>query len=189
MVDCPAVRHLLAAIALLFAIWVGVAAIWGPQDGDNALPGSFYVLLWVGLVAISVVVGPIWRVISPVRTVWRLLGRMANPRRPSALSLPLGVLAGGHGPVCVRLAGTGQPDPDSCAAIKLWILLYALAMLRRGGDVRVDMVCPCRSLRGVQRDGVTAGTLPAKPRNRTDRPWSTRLITCRPCQCGPALSR
>ncbi len=55
MVDCPAVRHLLAAIALIFAIWVGVAAIWGPQDGDNPLPGSFYVLLWVGLVAISVV--------------------------------------------------------------------------------------------------------------------------------------
>ena len=48
---------------------------------DNALPGSFYVLLWVGLVAVSVLVGPIWRVISPVRTVWRLLRRCAPQNR------------------------------------------------------------------------------------------------------------
>ena len=128
MVDCPAVRHLLAAIALLFAIWVGVAAIWGPQDGDNALPGSFYVLLWVGLVAISVVVGPIWRVISPVRTVWRLLGRWRTPntrrRYPSRW---------GYWPAATALFAfvwleLASPDPGSLTAIKLWILLYALAM-------------------------------------------------------------
>ncbi|MDA0251627.1 MAG: hypothetical protein O2892_02930 [Actinomycetota bacterium] len=128
MVDCPAVRHLLAAIALLFAIWVGVAAIWGPQDGDNALPGSFYVLLWVGLVAISVVVGPIWRVISPVRTVWRLLGRWRTPntrrRYPSRW---------GYWPAATALFAfvwleLASPNPGSLTAIKLWILLYALAM-------------------------------------------------------------
>lgn len=73
VVDSPVVRWFFAAAAAIFSIWVAVSAIWGPQGSDNALPGVFYVLLWVGLVAISVVAGPIWRVISPARTIWRLL--------------------------------------------------------------------------------------------------------------------
>ena len=50
-VDSPKVRWTLAVFALLFSLWVLVAAIWGPEGGDSALPGVFYVLLWVGLVA------------------------------------------------------------------------------------------------------------------------------------------
>ena len=63
-VDSRPVRSILAAAALLVTVWVGIAAIWGPQNADNALPGSFYVLLWVGLVAVSVLLRPVWRVIS-----------------------------------------------------------------------------------------------------------------------------
>ena len=60
-VDSPIIRWMAASAALLFTAWVLVAAIWGPQGSGNALPGVFYVLLWVGLAAVSVVVGPIWR--------------------------------------------------------------------------------------------------------------------------------
>jgi hypothetical protein len=70
-----------AIAALLFAGWVAVAAFFGPQDADNPLPGVFYVLLWVGLVALSLAVGPVWRAISVVRTVHRLLGRRSLGRR------------------------------------------------------------------------------------------------------------
>src|ERR1700712_4307606 len=61
IVDARATRWAATMAVLLFAAWVTVAAIVGPQDADNPLPGAFYVLLWVGLPALSLVIGPGWR--------------------------------------------------------------------------------------------------------------------------------
>ncbi len=125
-VDSPVILGVLAAATMVATVWVAVAAIWGPQGNDNALPGAFYVLLWVGLVAVSVLVGPIWRVISPVRTLWRLGGNRRGARRyPAGLGYwpaALGLFAF----VWLELA---SPDPGSLTAIKIWILGYAVAML------------------------------------------------------------
>jgi hypothetical protein len=51
-VDSRITRWAFAAAALLFTVWVVLAGILGPQTNDNALLGVFYVLLWVGLVAV-----------------------------------------------------------------------------------------------------------------------------------------
>ena len=125
----PIVRGVAAAAALAFTVWVAVAAIWGPQGNDSALPGTFYVLLWVGLVAVSVIVGPVWRVISPVRTVWRLLtlGRGSDDARRR---YPAGL---GYWPAALGLFAfvwleLASPDPGSLTAITVWILCYAVAM-------------------------------------------------------------
>lgn len=56
------------------------AGVWGPESDANALLGAFYVLLWVGLVAVSLAIGPVWRVISPIRTLY-LLARRVVPER------------------------------------------------------------------------------------------------------------
>ena len=63
VVDAPVTRWAVALAALLFAAWVAIASVIAPQDADNPLPGVFYVLMWVGLVAVSLAVGPVWRVV------------------------------------------------------------------------------------------------------------------------------
>jgi hypothetical protein len=83
--DSRVVRGIAAVAALAFTGWVLLAGLCGPQTQSNALLGVFYVQLWVGLVAISLLVGPVWRVISPIRTVYLLLQlitpeRLAEPR-------------------------------------------------------------------------------------------------------------
>ncbi|MGQ9347076.1 hypothetical protein [Mycolicibacterium gilvum] len=133
VVDSPAARWIAAVAAAVFTVWVAVAAIWGPQGSDNALPGVFYVLLWVGLVALSVVLGPIWRVVSPLRTVWRLLHirrRCAAPEKGRVRYRP----GWGYWPGVVGLFAfvwleLASSDPGSLTAIKIWILLYTVAML------------------------------------------------------------
>jgi hypothetical protein len=65
LVDAPATRWAVAIAALVFAVWVAISAVLGPQDADNPLPDVFYVLLWVGLVALSLVVGPVCGARSP----------------------------------------------------------------------------------------------------------------------------
>ena len=125
--DAPVTRWALAAAGLLFAAWVTMAALFGRHD-DNPLPGPFYVLLWVGLVAASLAVGPVWRAISPIRTVYRLL-RMAGlppgrgyPRRLGYWPAVFGLFAF----VWLELA---SPDPGSLAAIKLWLWVYVVVTL------------------------------------------------------------
>jgi hypothetical protein len=121
-VDSPVTRWALAAGGLLFAAWVAMAAFLGGPDG-NPLPGVFYVLMWVGLVAVSLAVGPIWKAVSPARGLYRLL-RAARlpagggyPRRLGYWPAVFGLFAF----VWLELA---SPDPGSLGAIRLWLLCY-----------------------------------------------------------------
>jgi len=121
VIDARGTRWAVAIAALLFAVWVGVIAFFGPQDAANPLPGVFYVLLWVGLVALSLAVGPVWRAISPVRTVYRLLGTRSPVRTyPESWGYWPAVL-GLFAFVWLELA---SPDPGSLGAIRIWLLIY-----------------------------------------------------------------
>ena len=119
LVDAPVTRWMVALSALAFTGWVGTVAFTGPQNATNPLPGVFYVLLWVGLVAVSLAIGPVWRVISPVRTVYRLL-RRTTQRYPAWLGY-WPAAAGLFAFVWLELA---SPDPGSLAAIRIWLLSY-----------------------------------------------------------------
>ena len=91
--------------------WVAMAGVVRHSTDDNPLPGVFYVLMWVGLVAASLAVGPVWRAVSPVRTVYRLLRMVRDLPPVAAIPGALGLLARGVRPVRVRLAGARQPRP------------------------------------------------------------------------------
>ena len=109
-----------------------LAGLWGPQTQANALLGVFYVLLWVGLVAISLLVGPVWRVISPVRTVYLLLQRITPERlaRPR-LSYPE---SWGYRPAAVGLFAfvwmeLASPNPAALPWVRTWLLGYTVVLL------------------------------------------------------------
>jgi hypothetical protein len=126
-VDAPATRWVLAAAGLLFAVWVAMAAMFGKADG-NPLPGVFYVLMWVGLVAASLAVGPIWRAVSPARTVYRLL-RLARLRDGRGYPRPLGYWPAAFGLFAFVWLELASPDPGSLGAIKLWLWVYVVVTL------------------------------------------------------------
>jgi hypothetical protein len=161
-VDAPVTRRAVGIIGLLLAVWVGLAAFLGPQNADNPLPGVFYVLMWVGLVAVSLVLGPLWRVLSPVRTVHRLLGGRSLRSYPEALGYwpaALGLFAF----VWLELA---SPDPGSIAAIRIWLLIY-LAVTLAGA-----FVCGvrwCARADPFEVYGMVVSRLSALRRNRDGR--------------------
>ncbi|MHA3018719.1 hypothetical protein ACXPWS_00430 [Mycobacterium sp. BMJ-28] len=118
-VDSGVTRWAVGLLGLAFAAWVAAAAALGPQNSSNALPGVFYVLLWVGIVALSVLFGPVWRVLSPVRTLARLVRVRADsyPARLGYWPAAAGLFAF----VWLELA---SPDPGSLGAVKIWLLIY-----------------------------------------------------------------
>ncbi len=132
LVDSRVARWSAAAVALVFAAWAVAAGVWGPQSESNGLLGAFYVLLWVGLVALSLAVGPVWRVISPMRTVYLLLWRIAPERlgRPR-LSYPE---SWGYRPAAVGLFAfvwmeLASPNSASLPGVRTWIACYGVLML------------------------------------------------------------
>ncbi|WP_084022131.1 hypothetical protein [Mycobacterium avium] len=130
-VDARATRYTAAGLALAVAAWAVAAGVWGPESDANALLDAFYVLLWVGLVAVSLAIGPVWRVISPIRTLYLLARRvvperLARPRlsypkrwgyRPAALGL--------FAFVWMELA---SPNPAAPSWVTGWLLVYTVLM-------------------------------------------------------------
>jgi hypothetical protein len=132
LVDSQVTRWSAAAVALVFAAWAVAAGVWGPESESNALLGAFYVLLWIGLVALSLAFGPVWRVISPMRTVYLLLRRITPERLGrQRLSYPE---SWGYRPAAVGLFAfvwmeLASPNSASLPWVRAWIACYAGLML------------------------------------------------------------
>jgi hypothetical protein len=129
-VDSPISRLAAAGVALSFTVWVVVAAVFGPQDGENPLRGVFYALLWVGLLVVSVAIGPVWRVISPVRTLHRLI----TVGRGGANGDKAHLARWGYWPAAVGLFAfvwleLASPNLGTLTAIKFWLVGYVVAMM------------------------------------------------------------
>lgn len=132
LVDARATRWTVAGVALAFAVWVVLAGVFGPQTQANGLLGAFYVLLWVGLVALSLAFGPVWRVFSPIRTVYLLL-RRAVPERLSRARLRYpqswGYRPGAVGLFAFVWLELASPNSASLPWVRGWLLVYAVVLL------------------------------------------------------------
>jgi hypothetical protein len=104
LLDAPGFRWALRGLGLLAGGWLVVILVAGSDaTSESAAPGVLYVLLWVWVPLASVLAGPVWRAISPLRTLYLLVARATGvdadrgPRR-----LPQGW---GYWPGAVTLAG------------------------------------------------------------------------------------
>ncbi|ONI81305.1 hypothetical protein ALI144C_22565 [Actinosynnema sp. ALI-1.44] len=79
--DARSTRALLRAVGLV-AFGALLATAWfGANDSSrNPAPAWFYVWFWVGLIPVSLIFGPIWRVVNPLRSL-AALARRCVPRR------------------------------------------------------------------------------------------------------------
>jgi len=97
-------RARLAAQCVLLAVlaYLLVIAFAGAPDPDhNPTPRALYVLLWVGLVPASLVFGPVWRVVNPLRALHRGLVAVLRLPPDGYRELPKGV---GYWPTALGLA-------------------------------------------------------------------------------------
>lgn len=78
VVDHPWFVPVLRALGFVFFLYVAAAAIFGKDLLTNPVFGVFYVVLWVGIVPASLLFGPFYKAISPVRTINSLLARLSG---------------------------------------------------------------------------------------------------------------
>ncbi len=89
IVDSSVLRWLLRLLGLVATAYVVGTALLIPDDGRNPLPYAIYVLFWVGLVPLSLLFGPVWRLVNPLRTIHLLLAAITRiPADRGLLPLP-----------------------------------------------------------------------------------------------------
>lgn len=127
LLDSRATRAVLALLGALASAYVLVALVFGKDDANNPVPFVVYVLLWVGVVPLSVLFGPVWRRLNPVRTLHSVVLRVGRlDPREGALSLPEGL---GYWPAAVGLLAFTwlelvAPDSATLPVLRLAIVVY-----------------------------------------------------------------
>jgi hypothetical protein len=67
--DSTELRWTLRALGLAITGFVAWCALAGPDLATNPTAGFVYVIFWVGLVPASLLFGPVWRLLNPLRTI------------------------------------------------------------------------------------------------------------------------
>lgn len=130
--DSPALTAAGRALALAAAALVVAVAFAGPpSDARNLAPWALFVTFWVGLVPASVLLGPVWRRVNPLRTLHAALCRATRtpPSGRRALPARLGywpAAAWLTGFVWLELVAPHRSDPRLVGAL---ILAYAAGNL------------------------------------------------------------
>jgi hypothetical protein len=130
VVDNPVVVWVLRLLVLAITLFVVVVALVGPETTtENLAPYAFYITFWVGLVPASLLLGPVWAKLNPLRTLHAGLARITGPA-PAADRLP----SLGYWPAVVALFAFGwlelcYPDRARPATVGTFLVLYGVVQL------------------------------------------------------------
>lgn len=87
VVDSAALRAVLRVLGLAGTAFFVVVAAYGPPDSlVNPAAGIVYVFFWVGLIPLSLLFGPVWRLFNPLRTLHLVLARLVGSRPEDELA-------------------------------------------------------------------------------------------------------
>ena len=78
ILDSRWLRLVAQVFAVALTLWTLLALVFGPDSARNPVPHVVYVWLWVGLAFASMVLGPVWRVINPLRLLHTGVLRIAR---------------------------------------------------------------------------------------------------------------
>ncbi|WP_203589778.1 hypothetical protein [Streptomyces sp. SID13031] len=114
----------LAALALLLgASWFGSSS-----PGLNPAPTWLYVWIWVGIIPVSLLFGPVWRLANPLRTVAGLVPRTSYRALPAGIAYWPAV-AGLLGFLWLELV---FPDGSEPLVVAIFVTGYSLVNVAAG---------------------------------------------------------
>jgi uncharacterized membrane protein len=127
LVDSPPFALVLRVLGLVFSGYVVWAAVAGPDLLLNPTFGVVYVLLWVGLVPMSLLFGPFYRAVSPVRTIHLAFTRLTGGRPDEGIAtLPrwVGMWPAALGLLAFVWLELVYPGSTYLSPVRLWFAAY-----------------------------------------------------------------
>ena len=135
-------------VGFLIFLYTVMVAVFGKDLLTNPLFGIFYIWWWVGLVWASLLFGPVWKAISPVRTInWLLAKVSGGSTSQGVFTYPERL---GHWPAAVGLYAfvwieLVYPYGTEIGPVRLWCAAYVAVMLVGGalfGDTFYERADP-----------------------------------------------
>lgn len=133
LVDARPARWLLKLAGLL-ALGLLIGAAWFGSDSpaENPAPTWLYVWIWVGIIPLSLLFGPIWRLANPLRTISGTIASLV--RRTSYRRLPDRIA---YWPAVAGLAGflwleLVYPDASEPIVVATFVTVYAVVNVAAG---------------------------------------------------------
>lgn len=135
LVDSRGFALALKAVGLALLAYALVPLLLGEDLVINPFFGMFYVLLWVGLVPASLLLGPVWRALSPMRTIAGVLTRLTGGE--SGRGLYEYPERWGYWPAAIGLYAfvwleLVHPHSTELGTVRLWVAAYAVVMVLGG---------------------------------------------------------
>ena len=191
LVDAPAARAGVRFVALALYAWMALALWFGQDRVTNPVFGFVFVWLWVGLVPLSLLFGPVWRRANPLRTLARLASGRRGALRPLTESTwtRIGVLPGVLTLIGFAWLELVQPDNNTLAVMRWWAVAWFVLVV--GGAVlfgeswvgatdpfevfaeRIATLSPWQRI-----DGVIHLTNPLRHATTADAPRGAAWVTC-----------
>ncbi|MGH8827078.1 MAG: hypothetical protein ACRDVZ_05625, partial [Jiangellaceae bacterium] len=132
LADDTVTRWGLRVLGLAVAGFVVVAALFGPNDASNPTAGFVYVVFWVGLVPASLLFGPVWRLLNPLRTIHRGISALAGIRPEEGMWVyprRLGYWPAAAGLFAFTWLELVAPERTSTVTLLMWLVAYAVVQL------------------------------------------------------------
>ncbi len=132
IVDDALFRWVLRIVGLLVAAYLLWPLIWGPDLVTNPVLGTFYVLVWVGLVPASLLFGPVVKAFSPVRTLNLLLAKVTGGDPATGLTTypaRLGYWPAAAGVFAFVWQELVNPQSAYLGTVRIWLAAYLAIML------------------------------------------------------------
>lgn len=130
LLDSPVLTAVLRAVVLALSLLVVAAAMLGsPLLQHNPAPWALYVTFWVGLVPASLLLGPVWGRLNPLRTLYAGIARVTGPA-PLEDRLPrLGVWPGALALLAFAWMELAAPERGNPRRVGVFLLVYAVVQL------------------------------------------------------------
>jgi len=125
--DAPEFRWGMRGVGVLLVGFVAFAATAGPDLATNPTADLIYVVFWIGLVPASLLFGPVWRLLNPLRTIHLLINKAIglDPNDPP-LRLPrwVGYWPGALGLFSFVWLELCAPQRDTLSTLRTYFALY-----------------------------------------------------------------
>jgi hypothetical protein len=127
VVESRAFAAVLRVLGFVFFAYVVWAAVAGPDLLTNPTFGVVYVLLWVGIVPMSLLFGPFYKAVNPLRTIhWAFTKLTGGRPEQGIVSLPRWV---GYWPASLGLLAfvwleLVYPEATYLSPVRLWFAAY-----------------------------------------------------------------
>ena len=128
----PGVGWAARLLVLALYAWVGLALAGGEDRLTNPVFGFVYVWMWVGLVPVSLLLGPFWRATNPLRTLHRglcVLARVDPEEGVLTLPVRLGVWPAALGAFGFAWLELVQPDRTTLSVLRLWAAAWLVVLI------------------------------------------------------------